>query len=534
MGTPYGFTEWNNPLAQRELWKIPPYYEWQEYVIRYMMKNLHSHMIISGPNEMGKTRLMLPGIGLAVMAAFPGAQVYSTAGSEAQIKGQLFEYLEQYVRPYRKQGWEINKTALELEGPKVQGLQSRWFGRVPRDALTAEGFHEGYGIGDDGKERFCPLLMFIDEGKSVTQDVFDMVMRLRPTWIITLSTPDEDTGPYYKAMGPEEVLKQGRDMGGYIVLEDERRYWGLRMMVSDMACPHLRTPAKVKEAEQVREHSGENSRLYRSMVKGLFTAGDQVDRVYHGRDVAKVVDAMCRAPWEGCDRGKAMAGMDLSMTGGGDPKKLYICKGSRILPVFVTREDDTTIVAKWAVDLLRQYGVAPQDCRVDNGGGGKAIVDMMESYHGYWGIDRYMNNATPLYGAEYYDRITEDTFGVMQLFHEHEFTMAENPELLDDMRSRQKIVLDRKTKLQKKKDHRKLYGKSPDDLDTLTMCLSGLLIPGVRAYLPKRVPPPAQYDEKQREKHYPERKRQDENLKRMGGWGLKARSMSEIMKGMKR
>jgi len=30
---PYGFTDWNSPLAQRELWGAPKLYEWQEQIL---------------------------------------------------------------------------------------------------------------------------------------------------------------------------------------------------------------------------------------------------------------------------------------------------------------------------------------------------------------------------------------------------------------------------------------------------------------------------------------------------------------------
>ncbi len=50
---PYGFTDWNSPLAQREIWGAPKLYEWQEMILGYFAKNLHVHAVMSTPNEKG-------------------------------------------------------------------------------------------------------------------------------------------------------------------------------------------------------------------------------------------------------------------------------------------------------------------------------------------------------------------------------------------------------------------------------------------------------------------------------------------------
>ena len=173
---PYGFTDWNSPLAQREIWGAPKFYEWQEKLLRYFSENLHVHAVMSTPNESGKTQVVVPMLGLAAMAAFPGCTVYSTAGAEAQIKLQLFEYLKSYCKPFEKSGWEVNQSQLTVLAPAVEGMpRSRWVGRVPRDALTAEGFHETWERDDKWRLRFRPLLMIADEAKSLEDPIFTML-----------------------------------------------------------------------------------------------------------------------------------------------------------------------------------------------------------------------------------------------------------------------------------------------------------------------------------------------------------------------
>lgn len=529
---PYGFTDWNSPLAQRELWGAPKLYEWQEMILGYFAKNLHVHAVMSTPNESGKTQVVVPLLGLGCMAAFPGATVYSTAGAEAQIKLQLFEYLKSYCKPFEKAGWEVNQSQLTVQGPSIDGMpRSRWIGRVPRDALTAEGFHETWDRDDKGRWRFRPLLMIADEAKSLDDPVFEMMMRLRPTWILSLSTPDTDSGPFYRAMNPEEVEARGVERRGFRYIEDPRGYWGLRMMVNVEGCAHLLTEEKLKESEAVKAQMGENHKLYRSMVLGKFTAGDGDDKLYGMRDIEAVVRAMGRDATPARMEGEAHAGFDVSPTGAGDDKIIYVAKGKVVLPPYRTSEDDTVKVARWAVDILKANNVEPRNCRVDNGGAGKVVIDMMEGIFGYRGVDRYTNNSTARFRADFYDRATEDAYGVKQLFHETDIVLPRDDRLIEDMKTRRVVEMGdhKKIKLQPKKKHRaENSGKSPDHLDTLTMCLAGRVKHGMARYSPEVRKKAKEYDEKaMRSKHFAEKKQQDENAARLGrfGWGKKAQDL---------
>ncbi len=532
---PYGFTDWNSPLAQREIWGAPKLYEWQEKILRYFSENLHVHAVLSTPNESGKTQVVVPMLGLAAMAAFPGCTVYSTAGAEAQIKLQLFEYLKSYCKPFEKAGWVVNQSQLTVTAPSVEGMpSSRWVGRVPRDALTAEGFHETWERDDKGRLRFRPLLMIADEAKSLEDPIFEMMMRLRPTWVLALSTPDTDSGPFYRAMNPEEVQARGVERRGFKYIEDSRGYWGLRVMVSVEGCAHLLTEEKLKESEAVKAQMGENHKLYRSMVMGQFTAGEGDTKLYGGRDIEAVIRAMGRKATPESMAGEAHAGFDVSPTGGGDDKILYVAKGKAVLPAYTTNIDDTVKVAGWAVEILRANGVEPRNCHVDNGGAGKVIVDMMEGVFNYRGIDRYMNNSAARFSADFYDRATEDAFGVKQLFHEVDLVLPNDQRLLEDMKTRQTVEMGdhKKVKLQRKQDHRRDNGgKSPDRLDTLTMCLSGRVRHGIGHYALSAKKVAEEYDErKMRGRHFAEKKLQDENARRGPLFGIKSPSLLSMIK----
>lgn len=204
-----GFAEWNGPFAQRAMWGFPALYGWQEKILRHMYEAFR-YAAVSTPNESGKTSVLVPLFGLAVMAAFPGAQVYSTAGSEAQVKDQLFRHLASKVSKFSGAGWRCSTSDLTVTAPAICGMPpSKWIARVPRDALTGEGYHAGVHKDNKGRWRYMPLAMIIDEAKSVGEEVFEMAYRLLPTWLLVVSTPGGDSGPFFRAIGPDDLRMNG-------------------------------------------------------------------------------------------------------------------------------------------------------------------------------------------------------------------------------------------------------------------------------------------------------------------------------------
>lgn len=202
------FEFWNHPFRQRKMWGIPPLYPVQIDIIEEAIK-WRSMVCGTFPNEAGKTSTIIPLLGLSTMAAFPGAIVYSTAGSENQITDQLFKHLEAKVLPYKENGWKINKSELTVTAPSFMGLRpSQWISRVPRDALTGEGYHNNVQVDNKGRWHFQPLFMILDEGKSLGQEVFEMALRLNPAFMLAVSTPGKARGPFFRAVDPDDMKRR--------------------------------------------------------------------------------------------------------------------------------------------------------------------------------------------------------------------------------------------------------------------------------------------------------------------------------------
>jgi hypothetical protein len=454
------FNAFNHPLRQASAWGMPELYDWQKEIITEAAKP-GAKVAASFNNSAGKTRILVPLLGLSVMSAFPGATVVSTAGAEEQIEGQLFKYLEGMLRPYESAGWQISLSGLTVKGPKVRGLQSRWIARVPKDALTLEGYHGEWVRDDKGEMHWCPVCVIIDEAKSVKEAVFEALFRIEPDWGLVVSTPGEDYGPFYDAIDP------GTMDGG--VARTPKALWHYRRKIGRRDCPHLQTPEKILYLKNLETKYGAGSSFIKSFSEGNFQRQTDDNEVFTDTDLERVKLAM--KPRAGYSPGKKCAGLEFSS--GGDEQPIMILDGDRVVYEKIWREDDTDKLAQSFLVDLKRFGVDPRNAIADNGGIGYAVIDNMEA-RGYRGIVRYMNNQNPINQHEYADRITEDHYRFKELLRIHpNIQLPDDPVLLKQMRQRRFRIDDHnRVKLEEKRNHRKRTLESPDRLDTLIMMFS--------------------------------------------------------------
>jgi len=439
----------------------PPLYEWQCEIITECAKP-GSRVVVSTNNAAGKTSVLVPLFGLSVMSAFPGATVFSTAGAVEQIKGQLFSHLESMVRQYQAQGWKcIMSDELSITAPAVNGLQSRWIARVPRDAETMEGYHGKWDIDNLGRPTWRPTCVIIDEAKSVDQAVFEAAWRIEPDFLFVISTPGDDWGPFFDAIDPDTLD------GGVARTPDA--LWTYRRRITRRDCPHLQTPDKVKYLENLVAKFGARSSFIKSFSEGEFQRETDENNVFSDTDLERVRQAMkTRKTY---NPGKKFAGLDFSS--GGDEQPIMILDGDKVVFFKAWREEDTDKLANNFLVDLRRFGVESRNAIGDNGGIGKGIIDNMEA-KGYRGIERYMNNQDAISRHEFADRMTEDHWRFKEMLQRHpEIQLVEDSVLLKQMRQRRFICDEHnRIKLEPKPKHRARNGESPDRLETLIMAFS--------------------------------------------------------------
>ena len=464
------FDYFNHPLVWLDAFAMPSLlYPWQLDIINNAAQP-RSRVCVSTCNEAGKTAVLVPLLGLSIMVAFPGAVIFSTAGVESQLRDQLFPHLEAKTRPYTnaKTGWSISTSDLVLRGPKVNGIQSMWSSRCARDSNTLEGFHSKWIKDDLGIWHYAPVCVIIDEAKSVEEQVFLAAYRIDPDFLFVVSTPGEDSGPFFNAM--EEIIKSGKS-GGHRDSKDG--LWTYRRKVSWLEVPHLRTPEKLAIREALTRKYGANSSFIKSFLGGEFKRDSDENYVFTDHDVAEIRECMSNKYKH--VQGKVLAALEFSA--GGDEQVIMIADGNKVILDEAYREEDTAKLAKIFVDTLTQYKVKPRDCTADGGGIGHAIIYNMEML-GYRPISWYMNNQEALNKQEFADRMSEDHYGFKDKVHDNKIILPNDPKLLRQIRQRKAYPDEHnRVKLELKKKHRPRTGESPDRLDTCIMLFANWSMP---------------------------------------------------------
>jgi len=457
-----------HPLDWLDAFSVPELYEWQREIMEAVAKP-RSRVCVSTCNESGKTAVLIPLMGLAVMSVFPGSLVFSTAGVEEQIRGQLFKYLETKVNLFQKTGWTISTSDLVINGPDVHGLRSRWHSRVAKESNTLEGYHSRWTwIEDLQRWQWLPVCVIIDEAKSVKDEVFEAAYRIDPDFLFVISTPGEDNGPFYNAM--ESVVKSGKTGGHW---DSKDGLWTYRRKVSWTECPHLLTPDKLAIRTALTKKYGANSSFIKSFLGGEFKRDSDENYVFTDHDVEAIRGAM-----EGKSKpitGERRAALDFS--GGGDEQVIAMSDGNTVETMDTFREENMVRLAEIFVERLRAFKVDPWRCYADNGGIGLAVIDSMEEM-GYRPIVRYMNNQDSRNKFEFADRMTEDHYLFKDKLHKNHLRLPNDPVLLKQIRQRKAMPDDHnRVKLEVKKKHRARTGDSPDRLDSLIMLFSEWVMP---------------------------------------------------------
>jgi len=483
------FAPGTHPLDQVSLYVPFSLYGWQHDAIAAGARP-KSRCALSTCNFSGKTSVVIPAFGMAIMCAFPGAQILSTSGDAQQVKEQLFE---QQLRPlveqrrFKDNGWKI-KTGDSFKVTAPNG--SSWLGYVTAKDSTFEGFHS-YWREDEktGEKRYCPLVFLIDEAKSVGDGVHEAIRRIDPDFMIALSTPGKENGWFYEALDPDG-LKAAETTSGDLVewniykhpyepnpLHDyQQEYdsedgciWTYRRMLTQHDCPHLLTKRNQRERRNLEHKFGRNSAYIKSMLYGEFQRADDYSLIYTDEDLA-----LMRAAMRGANKpvgNDVRAASDTS--GGGDKQPLMVRIGTKI--VLQERGECPTEIehAELLARRLKSLGIDPWQFTIDGGGIGAAVANYMEKRLDYSGLKRAQANTGPRFKFEYRDKYTETHFLIKELLSAGVLVLDYNEALLKQMRCRRFIEMEigLKIKTEPKPAHRKREKSSPDELDTLVYLL---------------------------------------------------------------
>ena len=167
-------------------------YDWQRKVL-LDLEPRDSRVALRAANGSGKTSTVIASILLWHALVFQRSIAVTTAGVFRQVESQLWPSLRSHIA---KLGgpWEV--TSGEIRYLHPNGNTSRIIGYSATDPGRAEGWHAE-------NHDSAPLLMVVDEAKTVSDPLFEAISRCQPTRLLIASSPGGSSGAFYRAFTKE-------------------------------------------------------------------------------------------------------------------------------------------------------------------------------------------------------------------------------------------------------------------------------------------------------------------------------------------
>ena len=317
-------------------------YPWQAEVVEACAKE-HAAVALVAANGSGKTAAVNTVLLLWWLYAYPKGRAAVTSGSWEQLESQLWPALMNYSHTFGELlGWQFN--AHEVRTP--QGGFIRAFSTI--QPKRAEGHHEKPAINS-------PMLILVDEAKGIDEGIYDALNRCTPTCLLLASSPGAPSGSFFEAFHRASSL-----------------YYKVRVTAFD--CPHIR-PERIQRAQQLYGPDYEAHPIYRSMILGEFTEGD--DSCIISPRLLHTALEHPPAPRDG----QTYTAVDWAA--GGDETVLAERRGNQLRILYKDRERDTVRAAARIVGICRQRGISPSSCFGDVCGLGIGIMQAANAMHNW-------------------------------------------------------------------------------------------------------------------------------------------------------
>lgn len=388
-------------------------------------------------NGAGKTTVIIPTAVFFAMALHPRTKVVITSGVERQVRAQLFPALANLK--HRLPGWKFNDT--EIIAPNG----SHAIGFATNDGGRFEGWHGNKNPLYDLLRHDGPLIIIVDEAKSVHERIFEAIDRCTYQHLLQVSSCGGSSGSFYRSH-----------------TIDARFFRTFQLPAS--LCPHA---DHAKNAELILKR-GINDRLVRSKVFAEFMAGTegtvfQLDWVY----------AAAHNPPAATNTGGRRVFCDFAA--GGDENVIAERIGNQVQIIAAWKERNTMTACGQFIDHFRRIGVgieqAPKIIAGDEGGLGKVMLDRLAEIG--WRLQRENNGAKPR-DAAYRNRGAEMWYTAAKAFEERRVVWKNSDErTIEQLTSRLGFTpSDGRMEVESKEDMRERGLDSPDRADAICGALA--------------------------------------------------------------
>lgn len=445
-------------------------YPWQARVMDSLnppISELPARSVVLTPNESGKTSEVITDVIFWHMDTFPGCPIVSTSGTNRQIKYQLYPNLDNRLKKWglKEKGWKIKySNECSMTAPNGSTLISF----STDDPGMAEGFHEicahDYEMSDATRKKFGispdmvipthawkSLLIIVDEGKTLPEDIYKGLDRCAPTRLLITSSSDD--------VAPQ----------GYFYDCFHKNKWKYKcFQVSHEECPHLQEPVKIRQRQDDIREWGLSHPYVQSKHFGKFPSRGK-NMVY---DMAKIDESMSGTikPFGSERRGA----VDLS--NGGDEIIFAIREGNKAWIENVWHESDAVRLADMMVESFQKNQMQPEWINADNGGMGDPIIDVLSARG--WPLIRLEMGNQPKKPEKYRNIRAEMHIELSHRINASEVILPDDPVLKDQFGWHKFKRNDKNVHTLEPKDK---MPNSPDRADTVAMLFYGM--PRLQSYI---------------------------------------------------
>lgn len=418
----------NSILTFGQVYLGTPMYPWQHEVCRVVEKGSEFERIrvaVSAPNGSGKSSVVVAISALRWLQQHPKGKVVLTSADAKQIDSQIMPSLKRHAAKF---------PAWEFLGRSIRTPENGMFLSFTTDESSrAEGHHSAPD---------APLLIIIDEAKSVDNEIFQAFDRCTFSVLLMVSSPG---------------LKMGRFFDAFSVHRDRYTYV---KQVGLKDCPHI-SPERIRD---VVETYGERAPFVRSTIYGEFMAEDESTPMAVSYERLR---AVIECPPHARVTGEKTGFCDFAA--GGDENVLAIRSGNKLLELIAWRERDTSAAVGRFIIEFRRHGLKASQIWGDAGGLGTPMCDMLRDAG--WPINRSNFGAKPRDDRLYLNVGTEIWAGLARQIERGEIVLINDPTLFAQLTTR-KLLYDAKGRVRlEPKDVMANRGlKSPDRADATAAC----------------------------------------------------------------
>ena len=389
-------------------------------------------------NGAGKTSVIIPGSAFWFMTVHPRAKVVITSGVDRQVREQIFPAL--HAQKARLDGWRLHDTSIDAPNG------SHAVGFTTREGGYFEGWHGNKNEFYDLLQHDGPLMIIVDEAKSVHPGIFDAIERCTYQRLLLLSSCGAAQGKFFEAFHKDRAF-----------------YRTHQIRAGD--CPH----ADHDKNRELIDRRGLNDPLVQSKVFAEFM----------GSEAGSVI----MLEWLPRCSAASLAFMDgrrnyyCDFAAGGDENVLAECQGNRLRIVAAWREKDTMRACGEFIRLFQRLGLTPDQAADmitgDNGGLGHVMIDRLHELR--WHIQRDDGGASADATETYVNRSAETWFEGARKIEAGEIILPDDEMLQAQLVSRlSKPRSDGRLQLESKQEMAKRGIGSPDRADAILGALRPL------------------------------------------------------------